>query len=151
MQVQHDDQPLLVSMDSFWASESNKMQLQQYFITWLTKNYSDDKYVYLGGCLPGDFTGCVIISSGLSRPVTLLKCNHEEADDRLMFHINHGIKVDRYQKVIIASADTDVFVSSLFHFTRWTHSDLNELWMLCGQGLTSRAVPLHDIAERIHS
>ena len=59
----------------------------------------------------------------------LLKCEHEEADDRIMYHISHAVKVDRYQRAVVALADTDVFLCLLYNFTHWVHSDINELWM----------------------
>ena len=61
------------------------------------------------------------------------------------------VSVQNYQKVIIASADTDIFVSSIFHFVRWVHLDLLELWVLCGQGATSRAVPIHEVVKVLDS
>ena len=149
--IQHDDQPLPVSMDSFWASSFNKEQLQQFFIKWMTDSYTDHRDLYLGGCLPGDLTGCINIKSGVCHQSVALKCDHEEADGRFMFHINHGITVDHYQQIILASADTDIFICSLYHFLRWMHFDLHELWMLCAQGAHSRAVPIHTIATSMDS
>ena len=147
--IQYADQPLPVSMDSCWASSSNKEQLQQSFTTWLTNTYTDHKDLYLGGCLPGDLTGCINIKYGICTGIPMLKCDHEEADDRLMFYINHNITVDHYQEIILASADTDIFLCFLFHFTRWMYFDLQEVWVLCR--LTSRTVPIHDKAASLNS
>ena len=46
----------------------------------------------------------------------LLKCVHEEADDRLLFHSNHALKINNYKKLIIASSDTDVLVNEYTPF-----------------------------------
>ena len=85
--------------------------------------------------------------SRVDKPVRLLKCDHEEADDRLMFHIVHVGKVDRYKKIIISAADTEIFVCSTYHFYRWVHLDLQKFWMLCGQGASNRALPIHEIVQ----
>ena len=149
--IQYADQPLPVSMDGLWAPSSNKEQLQQFVITWLMSTYTGHKGLYLGVCLPGYHTGCINIKSGICTPIPMLKCDHEEADDRLMFHINHSITIDNHQEIVLASADTDIFVCSLFHFARWMYFDFQELWILCGQGLTSRAVPVDDTAALLDS
>ena len=72
---------------------------------------------------------------------------HEEADDHIMYHITHGVNVDRCSSVIVVSADTDVFVCLLYNFNHWVHSDIKELWMLCGQGTSTQAVPIHTLAN----
>ena len=49
--------------------------------------------------------------------------------------------------MIIVAADIDIFVSTLYHFSRWIYDNLEEMWMLCGQGSSSRADPLHDLVD----
>ena len=39
-----------------------------------------------------------------------------EADDRLLFYVNHAVKVESFEKVIIATTDTDIFKSALYYF-----------------------------------
>lgn len=39
-----------------------------------------------------------------------------ETDDRLLFYVNHAVKVESFEKVIIAAADTDIFKSALYYF-----------------------------------
>ena len=87
--------------------------------------------------------------SGNVQEIRLLKCDHEETDDRTMFHVNHAVTVENFKRIIVASADTDVFVCLMCHFSRWMHFDLTEIWDLGGQGATSRAILVHDFAERI--
>ena len=36
-------------------------------------------------------------------PTCLLKCDHEEADGRTMFYINHTVTVECFQKIVVAS------------------------------------------------
>ena len=50
-----------------------------------------------------------------------------------------------FQHVVVASADTDVFISLLYHCVHWISCGVEELWVLQGQ-----AVPLHDLL-RVHN
>ena len=81
------DQTLPVEMDSFWSSSKNKVELQMCFINWICSTYIGSKHVYLGGCHPDDITKCVKISNGIREDVRLLRCDHEEADDRIMYQV----------------------------------------------------------------
>ena len=132
------DQQLPIDMDMF-------------FIKWLTEHYSGNQPLYFGGAHPDDIASCVKIVNGCITLDRLLKCDHEEADDRILFHVSHAIKVDRYQKIVIASPDTDVFISAHHHFSRWIFFGLVELWVLSGKSDSRLAAPLHDIVETMHS
>ena len=117
----------------------------------MISNYDGNKPVYLGGSHVEDLTSCVKLCNGGIQNIYLLKCNHEEADDRIIFHATHAITVEGFARIIIPSSDTDIFVCLMYHCTRWMHLDLKELWMLCGIGTTSRAVPVYDLVEVINS
>ena len=39
----------------------------------------------------------------------------------------------------------------LYHYQQWIHEDLQELWMLYGQGVSSRVLPIHEIADSLES
>ena len=91
------DQPLPVEMDRFWLSTENEVRLQQFLIKWTTENYKDHRHVYFGGSHVDNLTACLKVFRGETRYVWLLKCNHEEADDRIMFHINQAVAVDHLQ------------------------------------------------------
>ena len=61
----------------------------------------------------------------------LLKCDHEEADDPLLFHANHALKINNYKKLIVASSpDKDILFNIRHHFSCWMFSDLRQLWVL---------------------
>ena len=50
----------------------------------------------------------------------------------------------------MASPDADVFICLSHHFSsKWKQCGLEELWVLCGQGSYSRAVPLHKLLLQI--
>ena len=56
-----------------------------------------------------------------------LYSEHEEADNRLLYKINHSIKVEKYARVIVVTPHADVFVSLKHHFNRWIFSGLNQM------------------------
>ena len=107
------DQPLPVDMDKFWSLNENKVNFQQFFIKWVKETYSNSEPVYLCGSYVDDMTSCVLLSSGHITLERLLKCDHEEADDRILFRVNHGVKVEKFRSVIIASPDMDIFIYSI--------------------------------------
>ena len=43
------EQQFPIDTKNFWAVSEIKMKLQQFFIDWLTKNYSESIPLYLGG------------------------------------------------------------------------------------------------------
>ena len=149
--IEKDNQPLPVTMDSFWASSTNKENLKIFFINWLLKFYKDDRPDYLGGSVPGDITCCIQIIGGISSNCLDLKCDHEEADEQILYHINHAILYESYTKVVMAATDTDIFISLLYHYQQWVYEDLQEIWMLHSQGVSSRALSIPKIAETLES
>ena len=134
-------------MDKFWSLTENKVNFKQFFIKWVKETYSNSESVYLRGSHVDDTTSCVLLSNGNITLERLLKCDHEEADDRILFYVNHGVKVEKFRSVIIASPDTDIFICSIYHFNRFVFFGLNELWFR-----TSKlVVPVHDIVNDIDS
>ena len=77
-----------------------------------------------------------------------LKFDHEEADKRILFDISHAIQSESYRKIILA---TDIFTRKLYPHQQWIHEDLQELQMLYGQGVSSRILPIHQIADTLES
>ena len=115
----------------------------------MIETYKDCKPVYLGGSHLTDLTACMKLVQGNEGYERLLKCDHEEADDRIMFHVNHAVTVDKFRRVIVASADTDVFICLVYHFIQWVHFGMKQLWVLCGNGSSTRAIPVHDVVSGI--
>ena len=115
-------QPLPVDMDRFWASSQNKMRFQQSFIKWVRLNCISEVPTYLGGAGEENFTACIKVCSSIpSDDISSLRNTHEEADDRMMFHIHQAVSRENFERVIIASGDTDVFVCSIYHYSRWIY------------------------------
>ena len=92
------DQPLPVEFDKFWALSSNKVSFQQFFIIWLTTNCNDNTNIYLGGSHKEDESACMRIEGNSLEIVPILWCSHEEADDRMMFHMSQAVKIEPFSK-----------------------------------------------------
>ena len=107
------------------------------------------KTIYLGGAHPDDITGCLNITGKSVVQHSLLKCDHEEADDQMMFHVNHAIKAENYKNLVIASGDTDVFVCALYHFGRWIYSGLKELSIIAGESNVKFAILVRTIFDQL--
>ena len=78
------EQILPAEMDLFWALSENKIVFQQFFIEWCVKNHSNDKPIYLGGAHPDNIR--LYEDYWTVSCATSFKCDHEKADDRMMFH-----------------------------------------------------------------
>ena len=91
-----------------------------------------------------------VCSSDPSNDVESLRNTHEEADDRMMYHIHQSVTTENIERVILASGDTDVFVCSIYHYSRWMYRGLKELWIVSGNS-DSKTVPIHRLAEKLSS
>ena len=78
-----------------------------------------------------------------------LHCTHEDADYRILFHLSHGVKFEKYSIVKIASSDTDVFVSSTYHFVKYF--GLEKLWFIMGKSSKRIILPIHEAADVLKS
>ena len=94
------------------------MKFQQAFIDWMTFHCQSNIPVFLGSANTENITSCIQISDGEVIAVPSLRNDHEEADDWMMYYLNQSIKDEGFEKVIIASADTNVFICAVYHFNR---------------------------------
>ena len=62
-----------------------------------------------------------------------LKYDHEEANNWIVFDVDHAVEVEKFSKFVIASSDTDLFVCTLYDFIPLMYSGLKELWMISGK------------------
>ena len=136
-------------MDRFWSSSENKMKFQQSFNKWARYNYVSDVPIYLGGAGEENVTACIkVCSNDPSDDVDSLRNTHEEADDR-MFHVHQSVTSEKFERVIIASGDKDVFVCSIYHFNRWIYCGLKEMWIVSGKSGSTTVFPIHQLAEQL--
>ena len=147
--IENINQPLptLSEIKSYWSSDENKKKFQEFFISWVFNTYYDEKPVYLGGCHQyGKQEKCYMIKDGIKRLVPELRSPHDEADDRMMTHINHAVRVDCCSAALICSRDTDVYVSFMYHFSKvWKIHGLVQAWMED----MGTYVPIHSICAEL--
>ena len=88
------EQKLPVDLEMFWGSGENKMIFQNYFCGWLAE-YNDSidfELIYVGG-LRNFQCKQIAKSSGEAVIVEELSGGQqEEADERMMLHVNHAEK-----------------------------------------------------------
>ena len=61
------------------------------------------------------------------------------------------MSIENYGSVVIASADTDIFVPTLHHFFNLKYFDLEELSFVSGWGNSRTFFPIHDLANHLDS
>ena len=69
-----------------------------------------------------------------------LKCSYDEADDHIMFHLNHAVKTENIAFTHVVSGDTDIFVCLMYHYLNWRAYGLHEIWV----HHIGVATPLHE-------
>ena len=138
-------------MDAYWASSNNKIELESFFIDWMTHcatRLPASMQMYLGGGHKTEPSKCITLSNGQVHEDIMLKSNIEEADDRILFHVSHIVSFSKAKRVVICSTDTDVFVNSLYHYQNtWHQNGLEELWISFGVGKSERYIPVHCLAN----
>ena len=131
-----------VKVENFWSSSVSKTAFQAFYVEWLKTNYDGNKPLYLG---ISPQAWC--LSAGRVSPFPRLDCTHEEADDRMMFHVQDILSHQSGPTSLsLSSGDTDVFVCLLYHFvTNWKNLGLDELWLIRNSGLKRSILPLRKI------
>ena len=112
-------------------------------------NGQSDVPVYLGGANMEDITSCIQVWFEETIRVPSFKNDHEKVDDCIFYHLNHSIKDDGFQKVVIASADTDVFISAMYHYNRWAYQGLKEMRFVSRKSGSLTAFPFHQLTEKL--
>ena len=147
MIIENIDQPLPIASEfaRFWSSSENKIALQQFFITWLVQHHNDVIPVYLGGCHVADKNICYKLVNGKLTDVPALKSSYDEADDRLIYHLNHAVRTDNISCAHVVSSDTDIFVSLMYHILTWSRYGLQEVWTHHGGSVN----PVHESVSNL--
>ena len=142
--IRSDNQKLPVDLDMFWSSMLNKVRLQEYVFKWMLQNVVSEKEIIFGGVYGGE---CRKLLAGTETQIAELSSNQEEADDRIMFHINDGVVKHGVQSVLVDSRDTDVFVNLIFHFKKtW---QLQKLFVKLGNRKNKKTVPVHLLVDQL--
>ena len=96
----------------------------------------------------GDIEGTTqLVTSNNVEIIEDLKCDHEEADSRMIMYAAYFCRVYALTNVIIKSDDTDVIIILLYH----SFSSLQNccIWFLTGKKDKKRYYPLHTSAKSL--
>ena len=96
--VLHDDQTLPVEMNQFWSMSQNLFSFYQFFIKWLLTKDTSGKTISLGECYKYDQNTCILVS--ITKTKRPLRWCHEDTDDRIMYHLSHAVRIQKYDNLI---------------------------------------------------
>ena len=108
--------------------------------------------LFLGGGSLENPNQCLVVSNKSVNKVIPLESSQEEADDRMMMHVNYEV-MKGASKIIVASSDTDVLICLLYHLVTWRKQGLSCLWNVRGPSHDKKVIPLHlllqDVGENV--
>ena len=123
----------------FLTESHNKDELYQFLSEELEKNTTGASYHLFT-------TKADLVLSNRPADLTgLSPCLQEEADTRIMLHLNHAAK-QGHTNAYIRTVDTDVVVIAISFFIQM---NLSELWIGFGTGKTFREIPIHYISQQL--
>jgi hypothetical protein len=139
-------------MEKFWGSSSNKVKLQSFFSeTALNIARENNVNIVLSGTVVNnEVQPCkAVINRTDYLDIELLKSSIEEADCRIIPHINWSVTSMGYKNFVILSNDTDVLVLTLNYFKHFKASGIQKVWIRMGSGAAKRHIPIHHLYDRM--
>lgn len=114
----------------------------------------EELFRFLGHQSVSEDTGDKVIISTIGESVVcsrqnqctdrLQPCSHEEADTRILLHVQDAV-VSGVKSVMIRTVDTDIVVLAVANFQSF--ENLEQLWIAFGTGKAFRYIPVHEIAN----
>ena len=139
-------------MDKFWASSANKVHLQKLFAgsVFEMAKQSNFNIVFSGTVVGEEPQPCTaIIEHQEQNDIVPLRSMIEEADSRMILHINWSVTFQKYKNFVVLSNDTDVLVLILHYFKQFKHHGIEKLWIRMGTGASKRLIPIHHLYQRM--
>ena len=93
---------------------------------------------------------CQVAHNGAMKEVSCLPSDLEEADTRIIPHINHIVQKSK-KRAVVLSNDTDVFALLLHYVHRFIDMGLAEMWIRYGTGENIRFIHIHLLYEILGS
>lgn len=124
---------------TFLQVNENKTELFYFLADKITMLHIPGKQIYTtkGEC---------VLSAPLAATVNSLQpCTQEEADTRILLHVDNGVQLG-CRKILIRTVDTDVVVLAV---ACQQHIKAKELWVAFGTGKHFRYIPAHAIASNL--
>ena len=145
--------PIPKQMDKFWSSSKNKELLQCYVRFNFAQLIKETKQelVLSGFQVNGEQQPCLLLSDANQHEensIDYLKCDIEEADQRLIRHLNWAAK-NGIKHFTVISNDTDVMVLLIHYLKHFQTLGVEQIWQRVGLGSNRRLTPIHKIFERL--
>jgi hypothetical protein len=141
------DTPIPQQLDKFWASQENKRNLQL-LVRDIVCNRTYGNATIIASSLVHDDEALPAIASGGKEIPELLNWI-EEADARLVVHVEWAVREKQCNRIVIVSNDTDTF-ALLLHYTVYLQTlGLQEMWQQYGTGEKRRMLPLHQAVSQL--
>lgn len=139
--------PIPQQLDKFWASEENKRNLQLLARDMVCNRASANATVIVSSIVIDDEVLPAKAAGGEEIPDLLNWI--EEADARLLVHVDWAVRVKQCKRAVIVSNDTDTF-ALLLHYSPYFHElGMKEIWQQYGTGERRRMLPLHQAVSRL--
>ena len=135
----------IIQWNQFLSSSQDKKELVKFFVNhWKQKTpFMGNKHLYIGY-----EDNCICFSPDGTVDIPELASNHEEADTRMLLHMNHNIdQSDIQKKFVFHTPGTDVFVLRLSHL----HKIHGDIYIKTEIKDRSRIISLEKIKENIES
>ena len=134
--------------DKFWASSVNKQNLQL-LARKIVSELSDTNIMLSSVVIDDEILPTILHEKGSEEVVVQQLSNSwiEEADERLIIHVNWAVVDKHCERVIVLSNDADTFTLLLHYLPSLMQNGLKELWQQYGTGEKKRMIPLHDILQ----
>ena len=81
--------------------------------------------------------------------VPMLACCHEEAENRMMFHLHHILAANNGEYISIRSSDAEVFILLIYHVSN--HTSSSTVWMDFGlsSNNTRRYIDISQLVDHL--
>ena len=133
--------PIPQQLDKFWSSQENKRNLQV-LVRDSVRNIAYSNAAVIASSLVSEDEALPAIVFGGDEIPDLLNWI-EEADARLVVHVEWAVRVKHCKRVVVVSNDTDTFALLLRYTSHFLSLGLQELWQQYGTGEKRRMLPLH--------
>ena len=124
--------PVPVVPEKFWSSEENKRKIQLLFCDIVRDEVYRNQTIITSSVIIDGEVKSARYSSGEEIPELM---NYiEEADSKIIVHLEWAIRIKHCARVIVLSNDTDVFTLLLHYTSHLKELGLKELWQQYGTG-----------------
>ena len=141
------DTPVPIIPEKFWSSEKNKVMIQLLLRNIISCNEYNAENMIMSSMIYEE----EMLPSKLFTGEEIPELNNwlEEADSKVIVHVEYAVRVQKCLRVIVLSNDTDTFIFLLYYTEYFKRIGLKELWLQYGTGENRRMIPLHEAHTNI--